>query len=561
MERTDDLTPEDAWDAKVAWVIRYVKQCPCPHTYTYLEKNLTKIKRRRNTLQGNDSIARLVKKDHDAGHTKPLTQVAFESDVAMGVPNILKRLRTSSTSPEGRIGDVDAKWLPYLKKPWSEILTQSAKTIDEEIGNEDAGESGEVTAVDLREMLEACARVIQSKAYSRTARIDRVVTPWNRRGSTTTTPCQSINAAIETCGYKLRVGTKRKRQQCNKHKTDRREVCSADIYDQIPSDVLAIMHITCDACTRKWREVNGGGWWDVTYPYCEHASHHVDIHLEPLERELRNEATGYVDQDIHEAVSVEGPGTESVDTKALREWIRRAQLKLRTTTGEQKSLLEFELKHVTTLVEAAEDGGGRHSVHYHRSRKVCFGRRYGTGACIQRLRKAVRTIAARKYYHDIDIENCNPHIAWQMAKKDIGATLSCLERYCKDRDAVLRGTMQFYNVNWAVAKRLYIVLMFGGTIDTWKRECDRHSRLPGDADGEFPDAQLFANEMKALDAWVLMRAPILTDAIRNWNERVKRTKQGKCINDAGRLAFAIQIEEDKIIAAIEAWCHASGWKT
>ncbi|KAK3281338.1 hypothetical protein CYMTET_10865 [Cymbomonas tetramitiformis] len=136
-DRPDELTPEEAWEEQVAWVIDYVKQCPCPRTYTYLKKTLTKIKRRRNTLQGNETIARLVKKDNHNGHDKPLAQVAFESDVATGVPYILKRLRASATSAEERIGDVDEKWLPYLKKPWGVTLSQSTNTDDDGMKIED----------------------------------------------------------------------------------------------------------------------------------------------------------------------------------------------------------------------------------------------------------------------------------------------------------------------------------------------------------------------------------------------------------------------------------------
>ncbi|KAK3285950.1 hypothetical protein CYMTET_6470 [Cymbomonas tetramitiformis] len=577
-DRIDELTPEEAWEVKVAWGIRYIKQCPCPHTYTYLEKNLTKFKRRRNTLEGNETIARLVKKDNSDGHDKPLTQVAFESDVATGVPCILKRLRAPATSAEERIGDVDKKWLPYLKKPWGEILSHSTNTDDDgmEIEDEDAANAGtgETTTVDhvrlspdmektLLELRDVCARVSSSQAYSRTARNARVATRSNPR----TTPYQSINAAIGTCGYKLTMKTERKRKQCNKHKTDRREVSSCRIDDQLRRDVFDMLHIRCDACTRERRDSSEWAWCGgVTYPYHEHASHHTDIHLDSLERELRNDATGYA-EDLDETegsrssdASMEDSPTEWVDVGALREWSASAKLELATNRTERNDLLETELKFVTALIKAAEDGGGRHSVHYHHSRKISDGRRYGTGPCIQRLRKAIRTRAARKYYHDIDIENCNPHIAWQMAKGDIRETIPHLERYCMNRDGVLGETMQFYNVNRDMAKNLYLVLMFGGSIDTWKRACDRQPRLPGDADGEFPYAQKFAEEMKALDAWVLTRVPGLGASIHEWNERVSRTGQGKLINAAGRLAFAIQIEENKIIQKIESRCRATGWK-
>ncbi|KAK3282463.1 hypothetical protein CYMTET_9799 [Cymbomonas tetramitiformis] len=581
-DRPDELTPEEAWEEQVAWVIDYVKQCPCPRTYTYLKKTLTKIKRRRNTLQGNETIARLVKKDNHNGHDKPLAQVAFESDVATGVPYILKRLRASATSAEERIGDVDEKWLPYLKKPWGVTLSQSTNTDDDGMKIEDEHDAdagtGETTTVDrarlspdmkkaLLELQDVCARVCSSQAYSRTARDARVATPSNHHNFSTT-PYQSINAAIGTCGYKLTMKTERKRKQCNKHKTDRREICGARIDDQLRRDVLDMLHITCDACTRDRGYPSEGEWCGgVTYPYHEHASHHTDVHLDSLERELINDATGYAEDDLDETegsrssdASMEGSPTESVDVEALREWSASAQLELTTNRTERKDQLEIELKSVTALIKAAEDGGGRHYVHYHHSRKISEGRRYGTGPCIQRLRKAIRTRAARKYYHDIDIENCNPHIAWQMAKTDIGKTIPHLERYCKDRDGVLGDTMEFYKVNRDMAKRLYLVLMFGGSIDTWKRACDRQSRLPGDADGEFPHAQKFAEEMKALDAWVFMKVPALSASIHEWNERVSRTGQGKVINEAGRLAFAIQIEEDKIIRTIESRCRATGWK-
>ncbi|KAK3281339.1 hypothetical protein CYMTET_10866 [Cymbomonas tetramitiformis] len=375
----------------------------------------------------------------------------------------------------------------------------------------------------LLELQDVCARVCSSQAYSRTARDARVATPSNHHNFSTT-PYQSINAAIGTCGYKLTMKTERKRKQCNKHKTDRREICGARIDDQLRRDVLDMLHITCDACTRDRGYPSEGEWCGgVTYPYHEHASHHTDVHLDSLERELINDATGYAEDDLDETegsrssdASMEGSPTESVDVEALREWSASAQLELTTNRTERKDQLEIELKSVTALIKAAEDGGGRHYVHYHHSRKISEGRRYGTGPCIQRLRKAIRTRAARKYYHDIDIENCNPHIAWQMAKTDIGKTIPHLERYCKDRDGVLGDTMEFY--------------------------------------------KKFAEEMKALDAWVLMKVPALSASIHEWNERVSRTGQGKVINEAGRLAFAIQIEEDKIIRTIESRCRATGWK-
>lgn len=68
----------------------------------------------------------------------------------------------------------------------------------------------------------------------------------------------------------------------------------------------------------------------------------------------------------------------------------------------------------------------------------------------------------QKYYWDIDMKNCQPTLAIQVAKR-YGFSTPALEEYCQHRDAIFSEMIEKTNMNRDEVKTEWIRVMFGGT--------------------------------------------------------------------------------------------------
>lgn len=106
-------------------------------------------------------------------------------------------------------------------------------------------------------------------------------------------------------------------------------------------------------------------------------------------------------------------------------------------------------------------------VKYKRAIGYTFGRVYPVGSLsLCTMRREIRQTVAKDFYVDIDAENCHPQIVYQTCKYN---KIECmtLEEYVNNRDEILKKTMKLYNVSRDQAKKLFIILLYFGSFETW----------------------------------------------------------------------------------------------
>jgi len=100
------------------------------------------------------------------------------------------------------------------------------------------------------------------------------------------------------------------------------------------------------------------------------------------------------------------------------------------------------------------------------------GRYWSSCAGMQKLDKRVLRLAAgTNAYFGIDIVNCQPVILEQICWQ-VGIATPCLSQYNKRRDNILQTTMTDFNVTRKDAKKLFLMIMMGGSFDSWKENLD-----------------------------------------------------------------------------------------
>ena len=106
---------------------------------------------------------------------------------------------------------------------------------------------------------------------------------------------------------------------------------------------------------------------------------------------------------------------------------------------------------------------------------VVAGRFYPHVPCYQSLPGTVRRIVADDQYSEIDLENAHPNILL-----DRFPDMDGLRAYIEERDDVLEEVERLTGVSRGKAKELFIRLVFGGTVDSWRQDCEvsPQRRLP-----------------------------------------------------------------------------------
>jgi hypothetical protein len=146
---------------------------------------------------------------------------------------------------------------------------------------------------------------------------------------------------------------------------------------------------------------------------------------------------------------------------------------------------------------------------------------------------------------------------------------SHLRRYVDRREEVLPEVQRHYGCSRADAKRLFLSLGYGGAADTWLRE-QRASAAAADAHrvrmvGHLPFVLEFQEEVAAA-RHCLARHPDfkVMQIIEEQNAKHRRNgRPDKCRvgDEATRsgLALILQNEEDRLLAAMEAFFRGEGW--
>ena len=158
---------------------------------------------------------------------------------------------------------------------------------------------------------------------------------------------------------------------------------------------------------------------------------------------------------------------------------------------------------------------------------------------------------------EIDGANMQPTILIQLLVKYTFCSSKELENYIKNRDSILANVMKHYKVERAQAKDLFLILMNGGSFDTWKanNELDKSVSITQDiynieselarirtitAPASFPDYERYR----------LAAANKYESALEKWMEGGKQGKK-PCNNIPGStLALYLQDQERKIMGHV-----------
>ena len=125
---------------------------------------------------------------------------------------------------------------------------------------------------------------------------------------------------------------------------------------------------------------------------------------------------------------------------------------------------------VKTYCDRAIENGGSVSVDY--NTKYECGRYYVTDASMHSacpMPGVVRATLFSDTEHDVDIVNCHPNILMDIMEKHYpgGALYPHLTRYVENRDEILAS---FQMKDKGVAKALFPIIMYGGSVRTWEKE-------------------------------------------------------------------------------------------
>lgn len=113
---------------------------------------------------------------------------------------------------------------------------------------------------------------------------------------------------------------------------------------------------------------------------------------------------------------------------------------------------------------------GKAQVKYNKKKDCIWGRSNPIGNLgLHTIRREVRHTLTKDKFIDIDIENCHPVILYQIC---IQNNIVCdkLKDYISNRSRYINQVMEHYKVNRDKAKVLFIILLYSGGIENWKRD-------------------------------------------------------------------------------------------
>ena len=94
----------------------------------------------------------------------------------------------------------------------------------------------------------------------------------------------------------------------------------------------------------------------------------------------------------------------------------------------------------------------------------------------QNIMRYFRHTLCEDYYMDIDMDNAHPVILKQLCKGH--CYTDCLEEYVDNRDEILKKVMDQCDVSRDDSKKLFIRLIYGGTVDNWKDDTGVVNEVP-----------------------------------------------------------------------------------
>jgi hypothetical protein len=167
------------------------------------------------------------------------------------------------------------------------------------------------------------------------------------------------------------------------------------------------------------------------------------------------------------------------------------------------------------------------------------------------LRRALRHTLAKNKYVDIDIINCHYTILNQICNL-YKLENKKIDYYCKNRKDVIEMIKKHYKIyEDDKIKNLFIVLLYGSTLDNWKKENNVETNI---IDHDF--LLLIVNELQNIREIIKNSNPELVKMINKKNNKNKNNKNNNISGSC--LSYFLQEKEYEILETIYYFCINKG---
>lgn len=175
------------------------------------------------------------------------------------------------------------------------------------------------------------------------------------------------------------------------------------------------------------------------------------------------------------------------------------------------------------------------------------------------LPRKIRHTLCGKYYLDFDLESCHPNIVYQLCQKIDYSVPNELKEYVENREQIIREMVykhwninednDDYSIKRKLIKELYLILLNGGTIDTWLRDNNIQDIKKHDIDNRI---EIFAKQAKAI-----------RDKVSSQNQWVKKYLTEDDKKDVSRSIFSYVVceHERRIVEVAIVYLINAGYVT
>jgi len=124
------------------------------------------------------------------------------------------------------------------------------------------------------------------------------------------------------------------------------------------------------------------------------------------------------------------------------------------------------------------------------------------------LRRQIRHTLSFHQYVDIDVVNCHPELLLQICDHNNIKT-KYLKKYVENRDEILVEVQREYNCERDIAKKLFIILAYYGSFNSWVSDNNIEKKEPSDF------IQDYINELKCIGLQIVQANPELLKAVKD----------------------------------------------
>ena len=234
---------------------------------------------------------------------------------------------------------------------------------------------------------------------------------------------------------------------------------------------------------------------------------------------------------------------EPVNVDILDKLINSDLLKNDEEWNEKKQLEKYKLNIENGLAKVV----------YKKTEGTPFGRCNPEGALgLFMIRKEIRHTLCKERFIDIDIENCHPYILFQLCCFQPTLCIKNLGEYIYNREKYLNEVMEHYKCDRDTAKELFIILLYCGSIKTWREKNNIDKKIE-----DLSKLKYFKQELKLIAEEIYNKNQDLYKT----TENAKLIKGQKIKNKYGSvLSYFLQEIEVRILTEIYKHCISTKFK-